>query len=364
MVIAIFLSLSDFSWSKLPWSARFLLLLALVMVVTVFLNWDSYHRPWKAVFKTRYFIIGALSVIPLSVFWDKFRAVESLNVQLRKLIFFLFLAANLASLSGLTGYFTGFNPLRMENLEIDRNTGTFGSVMAYAHSLAWLSLLFINFWVHRKKLNVGLPDWYLVFSIVLSLEGLFTTHTRGAMLAWFVGCLAINRKIAFSGLVFFILSFWGSSYLDMGFVSKHVVRSGSNEERLGSWLGAIEAFKEHPVLGVGYLNYDTLSREIKERHGLPAAYFQGNAHNDFLELLAGVGFLGFIVFLTWISFWMRETYQAGSLAQAFVYPLMIAFGVSGMTQVTLFTSETLFFWMATYGLSAAFGCAKSTKNPA
>lgn len=351
MAVAIVLSLPHFSGKKFPWSARFLVLLGLVMALTVVLNWDVYERPWKAFFRVRYFIVGALSIIPLNFYLNQYLSPKSRAALLQKLLLILVLATNLASLSGLIGFYFGYNPIRLESLEIERNSGAFGSIMAYAHSVSWLSLFIINVWVHRKKFNLGLPDWYLVFSIVLSLEGLFTTYTRGAMLAWFLGCLLISRKIAFSGLLFFILSSWGASYFNQGFVSNHVVRSGSNEERLGAWLGAVEAFKMRPILGVGYLNYDPLSKKIKEEHGLPAPYYQGNAHNDYLEILACEGAIGFLVFLSWMGFWIVETYRKGKLAQAFVYPGILAFLVSGLTQVTLYTSETLVFFMLTYALS-------------
>lgn len=351
MAVAIVLSLPDFSGKKFPWSARFLVLLGLVMALTVVLNWGVYERPWKAFFRVRYFVVGALSIIPLNFYLNQYLSPKSRAALLRKLLFILVLATNLASLSGLIGFYFGYNPIRLESLETERNSGAFGSIMAYAHSVSWLSLFVINVWVHRKKFNLGLPDWYLVFSIVLSLEGLFTTYTRGAMLAWFLGCLLISRKIAFSGLLFFVLSSWGTLYFNQSFVSKHVVRSGSNEERLGAWLGAIEAFKKRPIFGVGYLNYDSLSRKIKEEHGLPAPYFQGNAHNDYLEILACEGAIGFLIFLSWLGFWIVEIYRKGKLAQSFVYPSILAFLVSGLTQVTLYTSETLMLFMVTYALS-------------
>jgi len=359
IAFAIILSLPGYNWHRTPMSARFLLLLAFVMALTVLLNWDFYEHPWKAFFRVRYFVIGALSIIPLDFYFNKYLTSESQETLLRKLLSLCLLAANAASVLGLICYFTGYNLLRMDYLEYERNSGTFGSVMAYAHSLAWLSLFMINVCLHRKTLQIKLPFWYLVFSSIVSLEALFTTHTRGAMLAWFLGCLIIKRKIAFAGLMFFILNSLGTTYLNKDFVSKHIVRPNSNEERIGSWLGAYEAFKMRPILGVGYLNYDSLSRKIKKEHNLPAPYFQGNAHSDCLELLACTGFVGFFCFIIWLGCWMVEIYKRGKLEQSFVFPFIIAFLISGITQVTLYTSETLIFLMATYALSLVVGPSKS-----
>lgn len=350
---AILTSVATFNFRRFPRSAGVFLLLGLAMSASVLVNWDSYENPSKVLLKSRYLIIGVLAIIPFDFYFNTYLSPTERVPKLQKTLFLFLLAANLASASGLLGYWTGFNPLRPGVFEGDRNVGTFGKVMPYAHCVSWQSLFLVSLWTQRGRLNLGrlFPSWYLVFSIVLSLECLFATHTRGAMLAWFVGCLFINRKIAFSGLLFFVLSSAAAHYISDTFASKHIIRSGSNEERLGSWLGAYEAFKKRPVLGFGYMNYFSVSKQIKREHNLPAPEFQGDAHNDFLELMASLGLVGFSVFVAWILMWIREVYKRSKLDRAFVYPFIIAFLVSGLTQVTLATSECLFFLTAFYAFS-------------
>lgn len=61
-------------------------------------------------------------------------------------------------------------------------------------------------------------------------------------------------------------------------------------------------FKDHPVLGVGLGQYKD---NYQQRYILPQATekYLGHAHNNFMQMLAGngiVGFIGFVVMLAYI----------------------------------------------------------------
>lgn len=352
-VIAVAAGLSFFQIRRvrIPTSAWVLVALAFVMGLSVFFNFSLYERPWKAFFKIRYYLVGALSIVPLSFYFNEYLSREKREVVLRRLFQLLVLAANLGAVSGMIGYWTGFNPLRLAQVDTHRNAGTFGLSITYGHSIAWFSVFLISFWFHRKQWSKWFPDWYLAVSIVVSAISLFTSHTRGAILAWLAGCLAIHRKIALVGLVLFALGSVGAALINKDFVPNQVIRDGSNAERLGCWMGAWQAFKNKPVLGYGFLNYDPYSTEIKKEHQFPRPDFQGNAHSDLLELLASTGVFGFFFFILWIVTWSRDLALRGKLTRALVMPFVVAFLISGLTQVTFTTSENLIFLMAVYALS-------------
>jgi len=147
----------------------------------------------------------------------------------------------------------------------------------------------------------------------------------------------------------------GASWLSKDFIPNQIIRQGSNEERLGCWLGAWQAFKNRPFLGYGFLNYDTFSTRIKHEYQISKPDFQGNAHSDFLELLATTGIFGGLLFLIWVGAWIKDVAERGKLAQALVFPFIVAFLVSGLTQVTFSTSENLIFLMFVYALSVSMG---------
>jgi len=77
-----------------------------------------------------------------------------------------------------------------------------------------------------------------------------------------------------------------------------VIRPESDLQRIGQWKTALAAFRDHPVLGVGYMNFEPLCSSIKEKYNIPPANFCGHAHNNFLEMLATTGlWVYFVLFL-------------------------------------------------------------------
>lgn len=351
---AILLCIGSYDWRRFPKSGWALLLLAGVMLLSVFTNLGAYARPLKVVFKTRYYILGALSIIPLDYYFNRYLTPEERTLLLKKLATLLLLTAGVANISGLIGYLTEFNPILMRKVHAGRNTGTFGLSITYAHSMAWFSVLLIGFWTQRKKIKGFLSDRSLVFSTFLSLTGLFTSLTRGALLGFLAGCVVINRKIATLCLALFVLGFTGAALRNPDFIEKKVFRQGSNQERLGCWLGAFQAFKNRPLLGYGFMNYDSVSSIIKKEYGLPKPEFQGHAHNDLLELMASTGFFGAFLFLTWLILWFSEAWKTGGLSRSLVIPFVVAFLVSGLTQVTFSDSENIVFVMFVYAISSVF----------
>lgn len=355
LFLAILTSTSHFSWSRLPVSSKMLSVLCLVMALSVLFNFQDFDRPLKAVFKIRYYLIGAFSIVPLDLFLNQYLSTEKRAQFLKNLLVVGLVCSIAASLSGLVGYWTGFNPILMTHVDAHRSTGTFGLVMTYSHSVAWLSVLLMSLWIHQKQYSVSFPKGLLPISILVSVMGLFASHTRGAVLAFLAGCLAINRKVALFFISFFIVASLVSTVVNPEFVRTQIIRSGSNEERLGCWLGALQAFKNRPVLGYGFMNYDKFSVQIKKEHELPKPEFQGNAHNDFLELLASTGILGALAFWGWILVWWKEVLGKNKKCQLLLFPFVISFLVSGLTQVTFTTSENLIFLMFTYALSLVLG---------
>lgn len=344
----------DYSWKKFPKSAWALLGLSVVFILSVGLNHDSIARPWKNIFKVKYYVLGALSVIPFSYYFKSYLSPEKRIQILKKLLWTLFICSSLATLSGLIGYFTGFNPLRMAEVSTQRNGGLFGMVMTYGHSIAWLSLLCVSLCFHTEKIKGVISRSWLGFFTLVFLLGLFTSHVRGAWISFFVGCLAINKKVTAVLLLLCCLGVALMSFKDPNFIQTQIVRRGSNQERIGCWLGALAALKEKPILGYGYLNYEPHSQEIKQKYHLPEADFGGHAHNDLLEILATSGILGGLFFLGWIIFWFKEVWARKDLVTQLVIPIVFGFLASGLTQVTFNDGENAFFLMLVYALSLAY----------
>jgi len=340
-----------YNWKKFPKSGWALLTLSVVLILSVLVNHGLVAKPIKNIFKVKYYLLGALSIIPLDYYFNQYLNPEKRDRVLKKLWVILLVSSSLATLSGLVGYFTGFNPLRMVKVQNARNGGVFGMLMTYGHSIAWLSVLSVASCVHSRKVEKFISSRWLFMSTSISLIGLFTSHVRGAWIAFFAGCAFINKKITAVLLGLCLLGVVGAQVYNPNFFETQILRKTSNEERVGSWLAAIKAFEEKPVLGYGYLNFEPYSREIKERYHLPAAYFGGHTHNDTLEILATSGALGVICFILWVGFWILETLRRKDLGTKLVIPFIVAFLASGLTQVTFNDGENAFFLMIVYALS-------------
>lgn len=128
--------------------------------------------------------------------------------------------------------------------------------------------------------------------------------------------------------------------------------------RLRLWRLQIAMFKDHPVFGIGWNN--------NERHCVDyfakvypegAPLFCGHAHNNFLQVLATTGIVGFFAFL-WLwgaVFWRLigaiRTAPEGSLDLAValgVFVGLIGFQILGLTQFNFgdaeVTHNVMFFW--------------------
>ncbi|MBM4303835.1 MAG: O-antigen ligase family protein [Deltaproteobacteria bacterium] len=351
MIPAILFYSRSYSWKKFPKSGWALLSLCVILILSVWVNHDIISRPLKNILKVKYYLIGALSIVPFSYYFQKHLNLEQRNRVLKRLLWILLISASLATLSGLIGYFFGFNPLLGVEVSHARNGGLFGMVMTYGHSMAWLTLFVIGLSFQSEKVKNFISLKWLVFFSSIFLIGLFTSHVRGAWIAFFAGCFWINKRLTLFLILLCILGAGLLSLKDPRFLNNQILRVSSNEERLGCWLAAIKAVQEKPLLGYGYLNFEPNSRAIKERYHLPYPEFSGHAHNDLLEVLATSGLLGGACFLLWIFLWFQELLRRKDLSTQWAVPILVGFLASGLTQVTFNDGENTFFLMLVYALS-------------
>ena len=82
----------------------------------------------------------------------------------------------------------------------------------------------------------------------------------------------------------------------------------SNTERLLIWNSAYTMFKDHPVLGVGLGQYKD---NYQKKYISPKAKepYLSHAHNNFLQMLAENGVVGFVGFLTLITCFIGYSFK-------------------------------------------------------
>src|SRR5690606_20699601 len=212
-------------------------------------NFEIMKVGYKSIFKTKYFLIGFLSIIPF-YFILKTKISSS---KIRSLIYLSIISTLIAVIAGAIGKETGFNPVLFKKVNMDRNAGLMGMVLNHAHNLSYFVTILvctvIALWGKIPK-NRKL---ILLIVIAVCILGLYTSYTRGAILAFIAGVLGYFLKdFKKFSLMFLMMIAIGVS----GYFIKYddFQRQGSNLIRLSLWKTAIAAYVERPIFGWGYLN--------------------------------------------------------------------------------------------------------------
>lgn len=322
-----------------------LFLVVVTVIASVVANLSILNEPLSNLAKVKYFLLPLLSIPAYRAF-----TVEYLDEKKTKVLIWLFLiATTLASLSGIIGLYSGFNPLKMKAAcHTERACGVYGMYMTYGYGIS-LFMVFMTgvamAWRSSLALKRFIPAWLLVATLVINGAGLFLSYARGAWLGYLLVVpffffkehkkrfLTVIGVSAVVGLV---------SMLTIPSVNKMFMdRAQSNEQRLAFFETAYEAFKERPVLGWGYRNFEPNVPEIKARHNIAYPKVGGHAHNNYLEHLATTGMLGFVALLFFSLAWMLEAY----LFHPLYFPVAMSFFVSGQVQYTFGDGENLFLLM-------------------
>lgn len=340
------------NYKEFPKSAWALLAFIMVIILSVLANQDIAVKGLKPILKAKYFLFGFLSIAPLQWYFKHHYDEKKISW----LIYAFFIATTIATISGLFGTCFGINPLLMKTIKIgERNGGLFGMVMNYAHNMSFFLIIIAGLILYRKKINHLISVKFLYFVFFINLIGLYFSYTRGAWLGLLIALPFLFNKWKLKKLIalFALLGCLGAAfYLSAG---KKVIRPKSEAERISQWRAALAAFEERPLLGYGYLNFESHSVALKKRYGYGSTNFASHAHNNFLEILGSTGVMGFIAFLMWIFFWFTENFRKESLISSLAIPFLIVFLVGGLTQSTITLGINLFFIMAGWSISTAEG---------
>ncbi len=342
--------LNKTNWKNLPMSAWGLLAMIIAITLSVVFNQDVSTNGYKAILKAKYFLIGLLSIVPLQ--WYFKNKID--ERKLKQLRFAFYLATTAATSAGLCRVLIGYNPLTGKSGDIGtRDGGVFGMVMNYSHNMSYFLILVIGIYLYKKSsLDKKELNWLRLVLLINSL-GLYFAYTRGAWIAVIIGlavyCYFISRKFLV-GLGILGLILGTTIYY---FAGDKIMRPQSDSERLSQWSAAYHGFKERPILGYGYLNFEHNAIEIKKRNNISNIDFGGHAHNNFLEMLASAGIVGFVSFVVWLVAWIIEARKENKFENVLTLAFITTFIAGGMTQATIALGINLFFIMAAYSVLTA-----------
>ncbi len=332
---------------ELPKSAWFLLAFAAIATVSLFLNLDFVPKPSKNFGRIKYFLYGVGGIFVLRA-W-----IATVTLKTKTLLFRTLCVSLIAA-----GLYSGWQVFYQGMPRASGLTET----MRYGYGSAMILLVLLNLLVRRDKipwLDVRLG----LLAILVGFFGMYLTYTRGALLGVLCGIpflfyfyrrsLGIAVGVTSMLVVLALAGFhqFGKSQVKSRFLQSK--QSSSDQIRKSLWTAAIIATKEKPVLGWGFGNFHSQLKRIKEENDLAhKEYNDAHAHNLFLDVAAGTGLLGLIVFTGWLVFWGIEVYSSPLILKSTIVPMAVAFIISSMFESTL-NANNASMLMFFYSLSVA-----------
>ncbi|MGB0455266.1 MAG: O-antigen ligase family protein, partial [Bacteriovoracaceae bacterium] len=258
-------------------------------------------------------------------------------------------ATSLATISGLIGLWTGFNPIKMKAAcHETRACGLYGMYMTYGYGIALFQVLVTGLLLYRKKFEHLIKTHWIAIAFFINLLGLVFSYARGAWIAYAIACPFLFIKsypkrfiqVAVLSVITLILSIAFIPKVKNMFFNRHQ----SNVERISFYTAAFYAFKEKPFFGYGYKNFEPNTIKLKWRYKIPHLEKPGHAHSNYLEHLASTGGLGVIALLLFCFSWLYKSWKKSEILLSFV----IAFMISGLFQYTFGDGENLFLMMGVF----------------
>lgn len=270
-----------------------------------------------------------------------------------------------SSAYGIAVWASGWEFFRRRAVASDtRVAGAFSVSSSYANvaALGVILGIWLLFIAYKKFSLTKFQRWIIGVSTLCSFVGLYLSYTRSALLAVLAampilfGNVSQKLKYFFIALFLFIVFCAVGIGVDGGVGNRYFqnIHSGSNSERLTQFQLALLMQKENPLFGVGFRNFDKFDPQFKQKYALPNKQFKGNAHNNFLEVLATIGIGGFLAYIAWMLFWLMEIAAFPSPIRELSIALWVVFQVAGMFHSNIIDAETLVLLSIIYPISASY----------
>ncbi len=294
--------------------------------------------------------------------------------KLRRLLIIFVVSSTLVGIYAIWQHFSGteilwrgrFLDAISEGAKRYASNGFFGLSIYFAHSATmWTTVPWAALLLSSKGRG---PREKILFAMALAINfaAVICTFKRGAwlsllvalpLMSFYVQKKWITRSI-FGVLGVFLILFCVSDNIRLRALSTFDNTSFSNGQRLNLWAANIQMFKEHPLLGVGFIENEPLSKIYYEKLNIPNGLI-GHAHNNFLGILSSTGLVGFFFFLWFIAAAMiaahktylelpHEKYWARVIVLSSIGAQWV-FHIGGLTQWTfgVWSNQHFYFtWIA------------------
>lgn len=345
-----------------------------------FILWNFISLLWvedgylATVMLAQFIVFSLIFLLTINIFND----YKKIEILLKSIV----VSLTLVSIIGLLQYYF-FNIDFIRNLftQIAVPAATFGNKNMASHFVVMtlpLSLILIftsknNRQVVLYSVTTIIGAWFLIYIVarqayVATIVELFVLSLFFILDKWknkdkSLLVTMVNKKSKgvsiFTILIFLIFA---ANFTNQGFNVENnshskveKIQSISVDEfnpRIPAWRNTIEMIKEHPIMGVGVgqwqakypLYYDRVMKDIIFNEGTRLK----RLHNDYLEILANVGVIGY-VFLLWLSWLMiRKIWSnlTNHKCEYRFYVLSLTLGIIGFLVVAVFSFPVRAFFPA------------------
>ncbi len=324
---------------RTPLDPFFLGFLVVQTISTIFSS-DPFH---SLLLSKRVLLVGLVYFFASTVVRER---------QAKRLVSVLLGTATIVATIGLVKLIVGRPE---ENIRL----GIFQFYMTTSELMTIATVLLFPFVIHpRTPRNIR---WAALLALVPVSIALWATVTRGAYLAAAYGlaftAIVRNKKILIPLILILILVVvFAPPYIQNRITSIVDMTHPENVSRLLMWKAGIAIFKDHPIVGVGDIDYGLLLDRYADP-ALPRVW--GHLHNTPLQILTNYGVLGFVVIMgmfvamfaaEWKIYtpsrqqWFRGSFALGGMA------VLVAFFVNGLTEWTFGDQEVITLVWTTLGL--------------
>ncbi|MES2528857.1 MAG: O-antigen ligase family protein [Bdellovibrionota bacterium] len=345
---------------NVPKSAYWLLAFTVIALISLIINFDIIPKPGKNFGRLKYYLYGLGGIFVFKV-WLKEASDRS-----KKILCYVFMTSII-----IAGVYAGQQFLR----KVPRAKGL-TDTMRYGYGSAMLLLSLLSAILHREKIKSWFDYRFGILAFIIGFFGMYVTYTRGGLLGFLCGIpfvlyfYRVKWGLLAGGAALIVVSTLGGYYLfgraasteESG--SRFLINKDNRSDviRRSQWKAAMIAVQEKPVLGWGLSNFHSQLKRIKETYDLDKKeYNDAHAHNLFLEIAAGTGIIGLILFLGWLLTWAWESFRTDGLNRAMVIPFGVALIVGSQFEVTFDANNaSMIFFL--YALSTANLCNKTADN--
>ena len=324
---------------------------------------------YKNIFAAIIFLLAAVFISALTsdaVFIGVKRFLERYVLHIAVILPTVFIIRDRKKILQLTGllifgaFLSNLTVIIQALPRLNEEVWRFGGVlsgMIQGSLLAMFLPIYILLFLHLKERRLK------IFFAVASTVGIFSLLLTGTRGAWIAAIILIplvvlihaERKLKKLSAILVSLSLVGGIFFITPTLLNRVstiadLNMQSNSERLLMWQSAWQMFKDNPLFGVGYGSYKVayqtkyISPDAKERT-------LEHAHNNFMQMLAECGIVGFAAFVfMWIYFsylCLRGWTKSRNIAYLMFFSVLWGMMLHGFTEYNFETSMTSkIFWFS------------------